>query len=64
MTLAVFDLTGRLVRVLERGERDAGVHRISWDGRDQSGAHASDGVYFYRVQTPDATRSLKVALLH
>jgi len=64
VTLAVFDITGRLVRVLERGERDAGVHRISWDGRDQSGAHARDGVYFYRVLTPDATRSLKVALLH
>ena len=61
--LAVYDLAGRVVRSLERGEREAGVHRASWDGCDQRGARLGDGVYFYRLTAAGATRTIKVAMI-
>jgi hypothetical protein len=50
VTVKMFDLNGRLVRTLLEGEILAeGAHRLAIDGRDQSGARLSSGVYFYRV---------------
>lgn len=46
----LFDVHGRLVRVLLDRVVEAGVSRLSWDGRDRRG-HARDaGVYFARVR--------------
>jgi hypothetical protein len=48
--LAVYDVSGRLVRVLESGvARTPGTHTATWDGRDEHGALVSSGVYFCRM---------------
>jgi hypothetical protein len=46
ITLAVYDLTGRLVTMLEQGPQTSGVNIARWDGT----AHAS-GLYFVRLTT-------------
>jgi hypothetical protein len=48
--LEVHDVRGRRVRTLVDEERDAGVHRVSWDGKDARGLPAGNGVYFLRLQ--------------
>lgn len=45
----ILDVTGRLVRVVEHGIRDAGTHEVGWDGRARGEAQAAAGVYFVRV---------------
>jgi hypothetical protein len=45
----VFDVGGRRVRGLGAGSRAAGTHAVTWDGRDDRGAHVGAGVYFARV---------------
>jgi len=45
--LRVFDASGRLVRTLANGTYAAGTHDVVWDGRSESGARVSPGVYFY-----------------
>jgi aminopeptidase N len=52
IALRVFDAQGRLVRTLERGVRQAGPHRIRWDGTNERGEEVSAGVYFYRLVGP------------
>ena len=47
--LAVYDVSGRLIRVLQDGRFDQPVGRIEWDGCDQEGNRVSSGVYFYRL---------------
>jgi C1A family cysteine protease len=47
--LAVYDVAGRLVRVLVEGEVSAGSHEAVWDGRDGSGRSASSGSYLARL---------------
>lgn len=50
--IVVFDLTGRMVRVLERSRLgEAGRHRITWDGRDRSGAIVPAGLYLVRLRS-------------
>jgi len=48
--LEVYNVSGRLVRTLAKGEWNAGSHAVVWDGRDDDGAEVSSGVYFYRLQ--------------
>ena len=64
MTVAVdvLDSQGRFVRQLASGEHGAGWLTLSWDARDARGRDAAAGVYFVRVQTPEA-RSVKRLVL-
>ena len=66
--LAVYDLLGRRVRILESGFRVAGEYALKWDGKNEKGGSVASGVYFYRLQAaaPDGTRirkSSKMTLL-
>jgi hypothetical protein len=50
VTLGVYDVGGRLVRMLEQGFRDAGEASVVWRGDDDAGNEVASGVYFYRLQ--------------
>ncbi len=61
--LSIFDVTGRTVRLLARESFGAGLHSVSWDGRDGGGRMVPSGVYYYRLQAGsfDETRMLVVS---
>ena len=44
------DVSGRLVRSLQRGELAPGRHTLTWDLRDDAGHRTQPGVYFVRAQ--------------
>jgi len=48
--LQVFDIAGRLVRTLVTGRQPAGIHSLSWAGKDDQGQRLASGVYFYRLR--------------
>jgi hypothetical protein len=50
--LAIYDVAGRRVRSLVKGETPAGTYRIEWDARDDGGQGLSAGIYFARLRTP------------
>ena len=54
---SVYDPAGRSVRSLSNGILAAGVHDLSWDGRDDSGRAVPGGVYLVRVSTAEGTTS-------
>lgn len=45
---AIYDLTGRRVRMLHRGAVARGLTTLSWDGRDDRGELLRGGVYLLR----------------
>ena len=47
--LAVYDLNGRLVKVLVDDVLSAGVHSVVWDGKDMYGNEVTSGVYIYKI---------------
>jgi hypothetical protein len=53
--LEVFDLNGRLVRVLVNENLDAGNHQATWNGNDRSGRSVASGAYFYRLTAADGS---------
>jgi hypothetical protein len=60
--LEMFDVRGRLVRVLLDASQPAGTAIARWDGRDDVGRTAPRGIYFARLMTRFGERSLR--LLH
>ena len=60
--LAIYDLSGRRVRTLIRGSRDAGFHSVEWDGYTESGTRASNGVYFYKLNAGDESQTRKLVV--
>jgi FlgD Ig-like domain len=46
---AVFDLRGRLVKIMDRKHRHSGRYRATWNGCDDEGRTMPTGVYFCRL---------------
>ncbi|MFC1573166.1 SUMF1/EgtB/PvdO family nonheme iron enzyme, partial [Candidatus Eisenbacteria bacterium] len=46
----VYDATGRMIRTLRDTSHGAGVHSVTWDGRNVSGEPVPGGVYFYELR--------------
>ncbi|MCB1184131.1 T9SS type A sorting domain-containing protein [bacterium] len=62
--LRVYDVSGRLVRTLQAGERfTAGRHEVVWNGRDERGAATAAGVYFVRMRSGDFTAVERMTLV-
>ncbi|MFH1277113.1 MAG: FG-GAP-like repeat-containing protein [Candidatus Eisenbacteria bacterium] len=64
VTLRVYDVSGRLVRVLVDGEvRTEGRHTALWRGRDERNREVGSGVYFYRLDAGPFTETRKLVLI-
>lgn len=61
--LAVYAVDGRLVRRLEDGRREAGEHRVTWDGLDAVGRAAPSGTYLYRLEAGAVCETRTMTLL-
>jgi hypothetical protein len=63
VNLRIYDVSGALVRVLERSHHDAGRYEIGWSGENESGQKVSSGVYFYQLRVEGFTQTKKMLLL-
>ncbi len=62
--LALYDLSGRRVRMLSAGALPAGPHTVSWDGVNEFGTRPSAGIFFLRLETGSGRVESKVLLLN
>jgi hypothetical protein len=61
--VAIYDVSGRLVRRLAAGVIPAGQRSITWDGRNDAGKMATSGIYFCRVRSGSTELSAKILLV-
>jgi len=68
VTLAVYDINGRLVRTLVGFAASAaqafppGHHEVVWDGRDNNGREVASGVYVYRLTAKQGVVTRRMVL--
>ena len=61
--LVVYDMIGQQVARLVYGRRVAGMHTVTWDGRDDADHKLATGMYMYRIQAGEQSSSRKLLLL-
>ena len=61
--LSVYNLAGQRVADLVRARREAGTHRVQWDGRDGAGVPLASGVYLVRLSAGRWVGTEKLLLL-
>ncbi|MDZ7369508.1 MAG: YCF48-related protein [candidate division KSB1 bacterium] len=61
--LQVYNLHGHVVARLVDGQRPAGLHEISWDGKNDKGIECASGLYFYRLEADGIAQVGKAVLL-
>lgn len=63
VVLKVYDVSGRLVRTLVDGVREADQYVATWDGRSDRGDRAAPGIYFCRLEFGSQSVTKKMVLL-
>jgi hypothetical protein len=61
--ISVFDMLGRLVKILYTGHQLAGSYRVYWNGTAETGAKAPSGGYFIRMETENVMQVQRVMLM-
>lgn len=63
VSLAIHDVTGRLVATLVDGLVDAGDRLTTWDGRSSTGDEVASGTYFVRLESAGELLTQKIILV-
>ena len=61
--ITVMDVAGRRIRSLFAGERPAGSHVVSWDGRNDGGVRVGAGVYLVEMDGGGWRRTARIVVI-
>jgi len=62
--LKIYNLLGKLVRVLIDEDRFPGHYEQNWDGKDLQDDPVSSGIYLYQLRAGDFIQTKRMVLLH
>ena len=60
--MTIYDVKGARIRKLIRRRQNSGIHRIRWDGRNDSGLPASSGTYLVRINADGYGQTMRMQL--
>ena len=60
ISLKIFNQKGELIRSLENGFKQSGIHIAIWDGKNEYGLNVSSGIYICQLQIDSYSQSLKI----
>jgi hypothetical protein len=63
IAIEIYDLKGRLIRTLERGEKISGFHFTAWDGNDNLGRVMPGGIYFCTMKGNNFIANKKLIII-
>jgi hypothetical protein len=63
VTVAVYNVLGEKIATLVDRELPAGEYKVQWDGRNQSGREANNGIYFCRMKADGTVQTRKMMLM-
>lgn len=62
VTIKIFNVLGKEVRILADKRMESGSHKILWDTRDENGCELSSGIYLYQIIATN-TRGIRKMVL-
>ena len=63
VTLKIYNVLGQEVATLINTDMKAGYHLVKWNGRNQFGIPVASGIYFYKLETPEFSKIMKMMLI-
>jgi len=63
VVLTIYNMRGQTVRVLVDAVQAEGLHRATWDGKDQAGHSVPSGIYMYQLTADNSPAITKQMLL-
>jgi len=61
--LSVYNALGQKIATLVKGEQPQGSYRVQWNAVSDNGSAMPSGVYFYRLQTNEFVKTMKMILM-
>jgi hypothetical protein len=63
VNLKIFDVTGRLLKVLVDEKQSSGEYMVNWNGKDRTEKEMNNGIYLYRLEIGSDSRTGKLILI-
>jgi hypothetical protein len=63
ISIRIYNVIGRCVKKLYKGQSSAGRNKVIWDGKDGNGQMLVSGVYFAKMKSKFGNRTFKLILL-
>lgn len=63
MKLAIYDVTGRLVRTLVDADLKPDVCNAAWNATDRAEYRVASGIYFCHIEAGDLVNTIKLLLM-
>ena len=63
VNINIYDLNGRLVKILLNKQQSPGYKKVRWAGIDNSGRPAGAGLYFYKFEAGEFIQTRKMVLI-
>ncbi len=63
VVVKIFNLVGAEIRTLVDETREAGYHRVRWNGKDKNGKAVASGIYLYQLRAGNFSQVRKMSLV-
>lgn len=63
VNVTIYNSLGQVVRTLVNNHFTPGMYKVTWDGRNASGATVSSGVYFYKFTSQSFSQTRKMLMM-
>ncbi len=60
ISVTVYNIKGELVKTIDKRFQAAGQYKLTWDGRNETGAIVSGGIYFIQLSTDNKIQTQKI----
>ncbi|CAN5460066.1 hypothetical protein BH10BAC3_BH10BAC3_17480 [soil metagenome] len=64
VSVQIFDLAGRLIKILANKKMQAGTHQLTWNARDEKGNAVSAGMYLLQVEADNKSEIKKLSVIN
>jgi len=63
LDVRVYDVNGRVIRIIRVGHAFKGRHELEWDLRQEDGTQVASGIYFLVAENPSVRASRKIVII-